>query len=154
MLFLCEVSDGVCYDQSRTQSPEYKRKNAVDRRDKMSRENTEPTSSLDAQKRTLNKRLEAVGWGLFFIMIGGLWLVPGEVLPEGTWLIGVGVIMLGLNLARYMNGIKMSWFTIVLGVLALAAGLGDYVGVELPLIPIVIVLVGLSIIVGVLTRED
>ncbi len=120
----------------------------------MSMQNTESTSGLAAEKRALNKRLEAIGWGLFFIMIGGLWLVPGEVLPEGTWLIGVGVIMLGLNLARYLNQIKMSWFTIVLGVLALAAGLGDYIGVELPLIPILIVLVGLSIIVGVLTRED
>ena len=119
----------------------------------MNAQNTESDTSTHAEQRALNKRLEALGWGLFLVMIGGLWLVPGELVREGTWLIGVGVIMLGLNAARFLNKIKMSWFTIVLGVLALAAGLGDYVGVDLPLIPILLVLVGASIIVGVLTRD-
>lgn len=119
----------------------------------MNAENPGSESGTHTQQRALNKRLEALGWGLFFVMIGGLWLVPGELVREGTWLIGVGVIMLGLNAARYLNKIKMSWFTIALGVLALAAGLGDYVGVELPLFPILLVLVGASIIVGVITRD-
>lgn len=120
----------------------------------MSADDNQLTSSEDAAKRALNKRLEAVGWGLFLIMIGGLALVPDEMIREGTWLIGVGVIMLGLNLARYMNRIKMSRFTIVLGIIALVIGLGDYFGVDLPLIPILLILVGASIVVGILTRED
>jgi membrane-bound ClpP family serine protease len=65
----------------------------------------------DLQKMHLNKRLEAVAWGLFLIMIGGLWLLP-EAVPEGTWLFGVGIIMLGLNGVRKLYGIKMSGFTI------------------------------------------
>ena len=40
------------------------------------------------QKLQLNKKLEAISWGLFRIMIGGLWLLPDETIPEGTWLIG------------------------------------------------------------------
>ena len=51
----------------------------------------------DPQKMHLNKRLEAIAWGLFLIMIGALWLLPDETVPEGTWLLGVGVILLGLN---------------------------------------------------------
>jgi hypothetical protein len=62
----------------------------------------------ETRKRSLNKQLEAVGWGLFLIMIGGLWLVPDEMVREGTWLIGAGLIMLGLNAARYYTGVKMS----------------------------------------------
>src|SRR3972149_2042115 len=91
----------------------------------MTAQNDQPSSIQDTQKAALNKRLESIGWGLFLIMIGGIWLVPDEQVPEGTWLIGAGLIMLGLNLARYLNGIRMSGFTIVLGILALASGLSD-----------------------------
>jgi len=108
----------------------------------------------ETRKRSLNKQLEAVGWGLFLIMIGGLWLVPDEMVREGTWLIGAGLIMLGLNAARYYTGVKMSRFSIALGIIALIIGVSDFFGVELPLIPILIILFGASIIWGVLTRED
>ena len=94
----------------------------------------------------LNKRLEAIAWGLFLVMIGCLWLIPNEQVPEGTWLIGVGMIMLGLNIARYFKGIKMSGFTIFLGVLALIIGISDFFGLDLPVFPILIILWGLSVV--------
>jgi hypothetical protein len=100
----------------------------------------------DTQKIHLNKRLEAIAWGLFLIMIGCLWLIPDEDVPEGTWLIGVGVIMLGLNLVRNLYGIKMSGFTIFLGVLALCIGLSNFFGADLPIFPVVIILWGLSVV--------
>ncbi len=100
--------------------------------------------SVQAQddKTVLNKRLESVAWGLFLIMIGGLALVPNSMLPSGIWSIGVGLIMLGLNYARYMNGIPMSNFTLVLGVIALLTGLASLVGADLPLIPILLIIIG------------
>ena len=85
----------------------------------------------DTRKTELNRRLDEIGWGLFLIMIGVIWIVPGAQLPHGTWLIGVAVIMLGLNAVRYLNGIKMSRFTIALGLLALAAGMGSRFGFNL-----------------------
>jgi hypothetical protein len=100
----------------------------------------------DTQKTALNKRLEDIGWALFLIMIGCIWLVPDEQIPQGTWLIGAGLIMLGLNGARYLNGIKVSGFTMLLGMVALAAGLGSLVGVELPLFAVFLILIGASII--------
>jgi hypothetical protein len=30
-------------------------------------------------KEALNKRLEAIGWGLFLIIIGALWIIPDEL---------------------------------------------------------------------------
>jgi hypothetical protein len=99
----------------------------------------------DLQKMHLNKRLEAVAWGLFLIMIGGLWLLP-EAVPEGTWLFGVGIIMLGLNGVRKLYGIKMSGFTIFLGLVALIIGIGAILGVDLPIFPILIILWGLSVV--------
>jgi hypothetical protein len=74
------------------------------------------------QKVALNKRLETIGWGLFLVMLGGFSFVPSEVVAKGVWSIGVGVIMLGLNVARYFYGIKMSGFTTFLGVVSLIGG--------------------------------
>jgi hypothetical protein len=42
----------------------------------------------DQQKMHLNKRLETIAWGLFLIMIGGLWLFPDKTVPDGAWLLG------------------------------------------------------------------
>ena len=100
----------------------------------------------DVQKMHLNKRLEAVAWGLFLIMIGALWLLPDETIPEGTWLLGVGIILLGLNGLRYLNGIKMSGFTIFLGIVALCIGVGSLFGIDMPIFPILIILWGLSVV--------
>lgn len=87
--------------------------------------------SIDPEKAALNKRLEAIGWGLFLIMLGGFSLVPNELIPKGVWSIGVGVIMLGLNLARYVNRLKMSGFTTFLGVISLLSGILQLSGMQM-----------------------
>ena len=121
-------------------------------------ENGQPANKPGAEKRRLNKRLESVGWALFLITIGGIWLFPDEQVPEGTWLIGAGAIMLGLNGARYLCGIKMSGTSIVLGLLAVALGVIDVLGVKVPFLPIVLIIIGAIIILKPLlhtsTRED
>ena len=45
-------------------------------------------------------------------------------------------------------------FTTIIGVIALTAGIGDIMGVELPVFPILIILIGLSIILGHLTEKN
>ena len=85
---------------------------------------------IDEEKAALNKRLEAVGWGCFLIMLGGFILVPHTVVARGFWSIGVGVIMLGLNAARYFSNIKMSGFTTFLGIISLLGGILQLSGLE------------------------
>ncbi len=99
-----------------------------------------------AAKAELDGRLTSISWALFLIMAGGLLLVPSSSLPQGSWLIGVGLIMIGLNVVRYLNGIRMSTFTTVLGIVALVAGLGDLGGVDVPVFPLLIILVGAAMI--------
>lgn len=82
----------------------------------------------DPEKVALNKRLETAAWGLFLIMLGGFLLVPDELVTEGVWSIGVGLIMLGLNSARYFYGVKMSGFTTFLGILSLITGIAQLFG--------------------------
>lgn len=96
------------------------------------------------------RRIDAIGWALFFIMIGGLWLVPEEIVFEGAWLIGVGLIMLGNNVARLLTGLRTVGFTLFLGALALGTGLCDLANVDLPVFPILIILVGASIVIRTL----
>jgi hypothetical protein len=89
-----------------------------------------PEIVIDPKKAALNKRLEMIGWGCFLIMLGGFALVPHTVIAKGFWSIGVGIIMLGLNAARYFNGIKMSGFTTFLGVISLIGGVLQLMGLE------------------------
>lgn len=115
--------------------------------------NKDLTLTHDKEKEQLNKRLETIGWALFLIMIGGLGLVPDEQVPEGTWLIGVGLIMLGLNAARLRYGIEMSTFTLVLGVIALLSGIGDIFGVDVPVFAVLLILLGANLLYKNWIRE-
>ena len=85
---------------------------------------------VDPDKAALNKRLEAFGWGLFLVMLGGFILVPGDQFPKGWWSIGIGVIMLGLNVARYFLDIKMSGFTTFLGIISIISGVLQLAGMD------------------------
>ena len=100
-----------------------------------------------SEKAILNKRLETIGWGLFLIMLGGFTLVPHEVVAKGLWSIGVGVIMLGLNVTRYFSKIKMSGFTTFLGILSLLSGVTQLMGMHNLDAPILLVILGAYLIV-------
>jgi len=100
----------------------------------------------DVDKQALNKRLESIGWALFLIMLGCTGLVPEEMVPQGVWSVGVGVILLGLNVARYANGIRMSGFTVVLGLLAVLTGIAEFFSADLPIFAILLIIVGASMI--------
>ncbi len=91
----------------------------------MSDETSKPAPVADPEKAALNKRLETAFWGLFLIMLGGQFLLKNFNLPEGIWDIGIGLIFLGLNAARYFSGLRMSGFTTFLGILALVGGLAQ-----------------------------
>ena len=70
--------------------------------------------------RTLNRNFEAMAWGALFIWWGITELFP--FLPHGTGAIGIGLILLGLNVARSLSGARPSGFSITLGILALVWG--------------------------------
>ena len=79
-----------------------------------------------------------------------LWLVPKGTIPGSAWLFGSGAILIGLNVVRLAVGIRPSGFTLVIGALAIASGVSDVCGVELPIIPILLILAGVGIILKLL----
>jgi hypothetical protein len=112
----------------------------------MEQQSDQPAGNLDEKRRALDKRLESIGWALFLIMIGGLWLAPEGSVPEGAWLVGTGVIILSLMVIRYLYGIKVNAFWLVLGIVALAFGISSVFGLNIPVLPILIIIIGLNIV--------
>jgi hypothetical protein len=107
-----------------------------------------PPASPDADVAH-GKRLENIGWGLFLVLTGVIWLYPEPQLPRGTWLMATGILLLGLNAVRAITKVPVSSLTTVLGALALAAGLSALWGVQLPLAAICVIVLG----VGILARQ-
>ena len=111
-------------------------------------ENKEISEAKSEEKRELEK-LEKIGWGLFLVMLGAIWLFPDSVVPEGTFMFGVGIILLGLNFVKYSKGYRVNGFTVFLGVVALIAGLSSLLGRSVDIFPLILILWGVSIIFGI-----
>ncbi len=102
--------------------------------------------------RSIGKRLEEIAWAVFLIMTGAMWLAPEASIPEGAWLAGVGLILLGLNAGRRLYRLRMSGFGIIVGFVALAAGIGHILNLGLPFLPVLLVITGAAIIVKAVVR--
>jgi len=94
------------------------------------KESENMATNIDPEKSALNKRMETVAWGAFLIMLGGFMFVPEEIIKGGWWSIGVGLIFLCLNAARYFNGLRMSGFTTFLGIISVVGGVFDLVSTK------------------------
>jgi len=100
------------------------------------------------EKSTTNKVLDAIAWGVFVVLLGAGWIASAFYqMDTGIYIaLGVGVILIALNLARQGMGISISKFSLFIGLLALALSGSGIAGFALPFIPTVIVLVGLFIV--------
>jgi hypothetical protein len=67
-----------------------------------------------------NTDFSTIAWGAIFILWGITQMLPS--LPEGTGAVGIGIILITLNLARSWKGQPISGFTSTLGILALLLG--------------------------------
>jgi hypothetical protein len=105
-------------------------------------------------KSVLNSRLEDFGWGALLITIGTIGLVPEKYVPHGGWLIAAGIIILALNVFRYLSRIRMSGFGIVVGILALLAGLDEHYRLDLPLLSIALIVIGACILLKPVVEKD
>ena len=94
------------------------------------------------------KTLDSLAWGLFIILIGVGWYVGAAYgIDTGSYIaLGVGFILLGLNLTRSQIGIKVSKFSLFVGLIALAIGVAGIVGYALDLFLTIIILIGLFIV--------
>jgi len=105
--------------------------------------------------QTINRYFESIAWGALFVWWGILELVKG--LPNGVGAIGIGLILIGLNVARALNRIPTSGFTTFLGLLALVWGGLELARVTIGLpfeisgLPVLLIVIGMFTLVRELT---
>ena len=103
--------------------------------------------------KKVDHRLQMAAWGIIIILLGGLRLVPGD--QTSLFVLGIGIILLGLNLLRYVNKIPMNGFSTALGTVSLILGgiaslrskLGWKNHLELQLFPILLIVYGLNLLI-------
>ena len=102
--------------------------------------------------KNLNKQYATLAWGALFLWLGILMVIPGD--QNGIFVLGAGVILLGLNIARSLSKIPTSAFSITLGILSI--GLGSYALLrpllhaphfEVGFIPLVLIVIGLYVLI-------
>ena len=94
----------------------------------------------------LDRRLNDVGWGLLLTMTGVMWILPPGSVPEGAWLLGLSIILLGINVVRHFTHVPVSLFSTGLGFAALVAFMAKFWQPELPLLAICLIVIGVSLV--------
>jgi hypothetical protein len=87
--------------------------------------------------------------------MGAVWIC-GESCPvdRGTTMaIGVGLILVGLNIARKASGVPMGKFSLGIGILALVIGLAQFAGMKVDMLPLIVILIGLFIVAEAIVRK-
>lgn len=108
-------------------------------------------------RRASAKKLEASGWGLFFIWIGISFLAD---VGWGIGLLGVGVILLGIQAGRWYVGLPVEAIGLVMGVIFVVAALWELLELNLgeePIpggfMPVVSIVVGIALVISALLRK-
>ena len=97
-----------------------------------------------------------IAWGAFFILWGITEMFKS--LPNGTGAVGIGVILVGLNLVRLWKGQPASGFTTTFGILALLLGGLElaspylHLSFDLPIFAILLLALGLIVLVNELKK--
>jgi hypothetical protein len=97
--------------------------------------------TMHTPQRTLDDRFEAAGEGFLFLLIAALALPSGMTAYAAV--AGVGVLLLGLNAARAITGIRVRWFSITVGTWAVIGGLGAMAGLRIDAFALFFLLLGL-----------
>jgi hypothetical protein len=93
----------------------------------------------------LNKKLDAAGWGLFFIWIG---IALFARVGWGMGLLGVGVITLGVQVARKYFSLKLEGFWVAVGFFFVLGGVWELLNVQLGLLPLLCIVAGVALLVS------
>jgi hypothetical protein len=99
------------------------------------------------KKDPLPRKLDAAGWGLFFVWTGISFLAD---VGWGAGLLGVGFITLGTQTARRYFGLELEGFWIVVGFLFILGGIWRLFQVQFNLWPILCVAIGVTLLASIL----
>ena len=111
------------------------------------RQNEQETKGVEqkstSERQYMTRKLDAVGWGLFFIWVGIAFLAD---LGWGVGLVGVGVLGLGEQLARRHYSLNMEAFWVVVSFLFIVGGLWTLLDAQVALVPLLLIVAGLAVL--------
>lgn len=99
------------------------------------------------ESKTKAKRITTIGWGLFFIWLGVVLMFN---VGTGLILIGVGIISLGIQVARRYIGLDSDGFWILVAIIFIIVGVWELLDVSLPLMSVFLVVIGVAFLVSAL----
>ena len=109
-------------------------------------------------KNMLNLKLVKLSWALFFILVGGSWILENIQRIDDTqmWALiyaGSGAILLLLNVLRVIWKINISRFSIGLGALGLMLGIAKYYALgDVSVVAAILLIIGIFMLFEVLRR--
>ena len=101
-------------------------------------------------KNEIERRIEAIAWGLFFIWVGIAFLAN---VNDGIGLLGVGIITLGGQAARSYFNLKLEVFWLIVGGCFLLGGLWGFIAPDVALVPILLIIAGGVLLYSVLRKS-
>jgi len=101
-------------------------------------------------RRLAAHKLSAAGWGLFFLWIGIALLTN---LSWGIGILGVGVLVLGEQVARKCMTLKLEAFWTVVGALFVLGGIWGLFNVRVSLVAIVCIAAGAVLLLSALLSK-
>ncbi len=109
-------------------------------------------------KNMLNQRLVKLSWALFFILVGGSWILENIERIDNTqmWALiftGSGAILLLLNVLRIIWKVQISSFSIGLGVLGVMLGIAKYYALgNISILAAILLIIGIFMLFEALKR--
>ncbi len=109
-------------------------------------------------KNMLNLRLVKLSWALFFILIGGSWILENIQRIDNIqmWALiyaGSGAILLLLNVLRIIWKIQISRFSIGLGALGIMLGIAKYFALgNISILAAILLIIGVFMLFEALRR--
>jgi hypothetical protein len=112
---------------------------------------------VDEERRALARKLDAAGWGMLFIWIGTAFLLN---IGWGAGFLGIGIIMLGVQLGRMRFNLPTDGFGLVTGAVFVVTGVWELLKAKLGqepvpggLWPILSIAAGVALLVSALFRK-
>jgi hypothetical protein len=93
--------------------------------------------------------LDVVGWALFFIWAGVAWLLEVSL---GWGIIGTGILLLGLQLARVLLHMPVDVFWIIVAMALVIGGFWELWDVAIPLAPLILIALGIGLLIWYCTK--
>lgn len=109
------------------------------------------TDQQEKKRQDTQSKISTTAWALFFIWTGFIFLVKAGT---GVALIGLGSIALSMQIIRRLMGFHLERFWLISGVASVFAGVWEMLYSQLPLVPIVLMTIGVVMLLQVTTGKE